>query len=299
MENSIPYYGPERPHTIYRYTDQIYKIVQFYDVRPLPGPKAPAQHHEEKLEQSLSRARRVVLEKALCNPWDWFCTFTIAPDKADRNDLEGFWKRFSQFLRDQRKKFPGLAYLLVPEKHRDGAWHCHGLLVGLPDSELLSFDQMDKDGFRLPSGKRLPRSLRDSEYMNWSAYSRKFGFCSLGRIKCPEAAAFYVCKYIQKDTARLVSSVGLHTYYVSQNLNAAVKHLDFYGWDPEIEKFLTHSWDFCRTGMTHLRDKLDSSFMYEWELFRLQLEALKAPEPSSAIVADVEDYCRLDQLRLF
>lgn len=47
------------------------------------------------------------------------------------------------------------------------------------------------------------------------------------------------------------------------------------------------------------KDKLDSSFMYEWEIFRLQLEAMKAPDPSSSIVSDVEEYCRLDQLRLF
>lgn len=72
--------GEDRSHSVYRYTDQIYKVVQWYTVRGHfgPGPAENRKHYDKKLDSSVSRAKRVILEKALCNPWDWFCTFTIA-----------------------------------------------------------------------------------------------------------------------------------------------------------------------------------------------------------------------------
>ena len=75
--------GEDRVHNIYKYTDQIYKIIQFYSdhVRLGPGAREEQTHHDEKLDSSISRTKRVILEKALCNEWDWFCTLTISPDK--------------------------------------------------------------------------------------------------------------------------------------------------------------------------------------------------------------------------
>lgn len=253
--------GPDRDHAVWRYTDQIYKIVQFYSVRVRygPGPTGSQKHHEEKLASSLARARRVILEKALCNPWDWFCTFTIAKDKADRKNLASWWERFSQWLRDQRKKGYDIRYLLVPERHADGSWHGHGLLAGVPESELIQFKDLAKQGVKLP------RKLRKSEYYNWTAYQDKFGFCSLGKIRDPVAAGFYISKYITKDLDRMVQDVGLHTYYVSRGLAGATKHLDFFGRDPYVDRVLVNKYDFCATGMTRVQDGLDWTFLLEYD----------------------------------
>lgn len=60
-----------------------------------------------------------------------------------------------------------------------------------------------------PAENRLPRKLINSEYMNWTAYMEKFGFCSFGRINNPVAAGFYITKYITKDNDRMVQDVGL------------------------------------------------------------------------------------------
>lgn len=262
--------GEDRPHSIYRYTDQIYKVVQFFSVRAHlgPGPAEQHKHHDKKLDSSISRSKRVILEKALCNHWDWFCTFTIAEENFDRKDLVRWRDTFTQWMRDQRKKGFPIQYLLVPEQHKDGSWHAHGLFSGLPDAELISFKEMDKQGYRSSKGRRLAKKLRTSDYFNWPAYQKNFGFCSFGRIKNSVAAGFYITKYITKDNDRMVKDVGLHSYYVSRGLQGATKHLDFYGRDPEIDMLLVNKYEFCATGMTHLCDDLDWTFCCEFIDFK-------------------------------
>ena len=293
--------GPDLDHAVWRYTDQIYKVVQFYSIRARygPGPKAQQKHYDEKLGSSMARSRRMILEKALCNQWDWFCTFTIDGAKADRSDLGSWWERFSQWLRDKRKKGYDIRFLLVPEQHKDGSWHAHGLLSGVPESELVTFQEMDSRGYRTAEGRRLPQKLRKSGYYNWTTYQEKFGFCSLGKIKDPVACGFYITKYITKDQDRMVKGVGLHSYYVSRGLHSAEKHLDFYGRDPDIDRLLVNKYDFCSTGMTHVKDNCDWTFCMEFvdisQLEPLQF-AVDSVECSHPAQAEADAYYEFDQL---
>lgn len=295
--------GEDRPHSIYRYTDQIYKVIQWYRVmyHSGPGPAAEHEHYDKKLDASVSRSRRLILEKALCNHWDWFCTFTISDDNYSRQDLGAWHKDFSQWLRDQRKKGIDVKYLLVPEMHADGlSWHAHGLLSGLDASQLVSFRQLDKDGYRTAQGRRLPVKLRNSQYMNWPAYQQKFGFCSLGAVQNPVATAFYVTKYITKEKSRMVQDVGLRSFYTSVGLQGAAKHLDFFGRDPEIDRLLVNKYDFCSTGMTHLKDNCDWSFGGEFINFD-DLEPLVLSAECNEISApeiEADNYANFEQLML-
>ena len=278
--------GEDRLHTIYRYTDQIYKIVQWY--RPMlhtgPGPVEEHKHYDKKLESSLSRSRRVILEKALCNPWEWFVTLTISGSKFDRTDLATWRDTFTQWLRDERKKGKNIKYLIVPEQHQDGTWHAHGLLSGVSESDLVYFSQMDKAGYRTPNGRRLPRHLIESEYMNWTPYFNKFGFCSLARIQNHTAASFYMTKYMTKDNDRRVSEVGLKSYYCSQGLNVAEKQVDYFGRDPELERLLVNEYEWCKTGMSHLRDRLDWTFAFRYDFSVLEpLDAQPDPGQDEAV----------------
>lgn len=294
--------GLPRDHSVYRYTDQIYKIVQFYSPRMKlgPGPKKEQKHYDEKLDASLCRSRKVILEKALCNRWDYFCTFTLSAGLVDRSDLASWWKRFSQWIRDERKKGLDISFLIVPEMHGDGSWHAHGLLSGIPDDQLISFRQMDKAGYRSPDGRRLPLKLRKSGYYNWPGYQQRFGFCSLGKIKDPVACGFYITKYITKDLNNMVKGVGLHTYYVSRGLQAATKHLDFYDRDPFVDSILVNKGEFCATGFTHVRDGLDWSFLLEYDTSQLeQLQFVSAPSglELSPAQLEAEKYFSFEQIR--
>lgn len=305
--NGTVYYvgapGEDRDHTVYRYTDQIYKVIQWYGVhvRTGPGPKDQQQHHEKKLDSSISRTKRLILEKALCNHWDWFCTFTIAEGNFDRKDLAAWHNSFAQWLRDQRKKGLNLKWVIVPERHKDGSWHAHGLFSGLDKSQMITFREMDKQGYRSANGRRLPKWLRNSNYMNWPAYQAKFGFCSFGAIKNQVAASFYITKYITKDNDRMVSDVGLHSFYASKPLAGPTKHLDFYGRDPSIDRLLVNKYDFCATGMTHIRDNADWTFCMEYANFD-DMEPLSfSPAAENALSApemEADEYYQFEQMML-
>lgn len=243
-------------YTITYFTDAIYKVVKFKRSEfSLPHiPSSEHQSYSHKLESSYSRTRRLLLEYALCNSWTYFVTLTLDKTKYDRFDLDKFKKDISQFVRDQRKKwgFP-ISYLLVPEQHKDGCWHMHGLL-NLPAAAVVSFAELRANGSHVPD------KLIDGEYSNWPDFQRKFGYCSLGALRSPIGCAFYIQKYISKDLDTNGVAVGKRLLLHSNGLNRAVKHGDIYGGSSYLDSFLTNHYEFCSTGMTKVADGLDWTF---------------------------------------
>lgn len=264
-------------YTIYKYTDQIYKIVRFKNtVGRISPPVRSKSDNTEKFDTAFSRARNVVLQLALCNEWKYFATFTIDKKKYDRFDLDGFFRKFSQWLRDYRKKYPFLTfrYLLVPEQHQDGAWHLHGLFTDI-SPVLIPFHCFVK------MGGEAPERLVAGSYFNWVDYMHKFGFCSFGKLQDPVAAAFYVTKYIGKSISDSVIPVGSHLYYCSQGLNRASKQGEVYGRTSYLDQFLHNTYDFCETGFTACDDSLDWSFGLEYMDYDL-LQAFSYDSPSES-----------------
>lgn len=271
MENNTPVPSGDLYHTVYRFTNELYKIVQ-WKVEPQrfgPGPRSEFKHSETKLDSSISRTKRLILELALCNTWDYFCSFTLDESKWDRSDLHAWAKAFTQYLRDQRKKGYPISYLLMPERHGDGSWHMHGLLRGLPRDQLISFRELDKLGYRSVNGRRLPRYLRDGDYWNWMPCMRKFGFLSVSPIRDPVATGFYCTKYMTKDLSRCVSKCSAKMYYNTKGLNRPEWYAQFYDRHPAIDHVLTNNYEWCRTGFAMNNDDYDS-----WDLDFQNLDAL-------------------------
>lgn len=189
--------------------------------------------NDTKLDNNLSRAKSVVLELALCNSWEYWCTFTISPEKYDRYNLKKYQKDFSEFIHNLNKRRKvKIVYILIPEMHEDGAWHMHGFINGLQDSDL---------------------SLNDNGYFTWVKYNDKFGFMSLSKIKDNVHCAYYSLKYMTKDSSRNVSELGAHLYYASNGLNRAKSLYKgqgiFHGkWDWE------HSDGWCKTAMLDMSE---------------------------------------------
>lgn len=170
-----------------------------------------------KLAANLVRARNRVFELSYCNPWELFVTFTLDPTKYDRHDLGKFSKDLAQFIRHYRqRKGANVQYLLIPEPHKDGAWHMHGFLMGLPLDHLREFH----------GGERLPDKIRNriaegKRVFTWEPYARKFGFADIEVIENHEATAKYVTKYVTKETMNTAAELGAHIFYASQGLKGA------------------------------------------------------------------------------
>ena len=293
--------GPD--YNLYQYRHNCYKVVRFNSTAPRTGclvhTKEDGFKHKDKLPQALSRARRVCLELALCNDWKWFATLTIAKDNYDRKNLHGFYERFTEWLKYQRKtqgvKIP---YLLVPEQHGDGSWHMHGFFTGDIDSFLVSFRDLDAEGYRSAEGKKLPRKLINKDYYNWPAYQDRFGFCSFGKIRNHDATAFYATKYISKSFQGDAQRVGLKLYYCSQGLNRAQFFDSIYGPCPDLDRNLTNHYEHCSTGFVRFDCEpgadplLDILEFQKTQLYPMQFEVDVDPE----IAQEVDDYYEVTQV---
>ena len=157
----------------------------------------------EKLSNNLSRAKSTVKEYALCNSWDWWCTFTIDPKKFDRNNLDEYFKKFSKFLNNYNSKAVEeykVKYLLVPEQHKDGAWHMHGFIKGIKPKDLY---------------------INQFGYSTWKQYEKNFGFISMDRIQDLDKCSSYILKYMTKCEDKNVTELNRHLYYCSKGLNKA------------------------------------------------------------------------------
>lgn len=194
---------------IKNYNDKFFKLIVLKGELGKGGRRFSGKGtvNEEKLENNLIRSKSKVFELSLCNDWDYFVTLTLDSKKYDRYNLKKYIKDLSQFIRDQRKsKESDIKYLLIPEQHKDGAWHLHGFMKGIPALDIVSNGNFDKSG---------------NPYVHWLPYFKKFGFMSMGEIQDDIGASFYIRKYISKTMLQNNFELGLHSYYSSNGLKGA------------------------------------------------------------------------------
>ena len=97
---------------------------------PAPAPREPGGRSEgADMVRSMRRARAKVRRLALANDFAWFVTLTLDPAKIDRYDPAAVTKALNRWA-DNMVRRHGLRYILVPERHKDGAFHFHGFLAG-------------------------------------------------------------------------------------------------------------------------------------------------------------------------
>ena len=206
---------------LYRYGDGV-KVVYLKYGKEAPKRKIeqntkPLSQKEEntRLSQSVSRTKSTIFELAICNEFTHFCTFTQDENiVGDRFDLAKFRKDFAQFIRNEnRGRENKIKYLVVPEQHKNGAWHFHGLLSGLTDQDLRKFTLSEK----LPMRIKKPIMNGENVY-NWDKYAKKFGFFTATDIKSHVACSKYITKYITKEVVKNNLSKGQHSYFASQGL---------------------------------------------------------------------------------
>ena len=188
--------------------------------------------NEGKLSNNVVRARTRIFEYAICNNFDYFITLTINDEKLDRYDLKEYIKKLGQFIRDYRKKYEvDIQYLLIPEKHVDGAWHVHGLIKGIPKNHL---------------------HINENGYLDWEGYKNKFGYCSIDKVKNQEAVSKYITKYIRKsfETDRGITDKESKLYYCSRGLKKPQKKKEGILSSSQLEKIpFNFDNDYVRTGI--------------------------------------------------
>lgn len=146
--------------------------------KPQQGEKPPPD--AESVLRSIRRAKAKVRRIALSNHFRWFVTLTLDPAKIDRYDPAAVVRKMSQWCNNQVKR-RGLAYILIPEHHKDGAIHFHGFF----NDALPAVASGHKDG---------------SGHMIYNLPGWTLGFTAAIQTYGDYAGAVaYVCKYIGKE----------------------------------------------------------------------------------------------------
>jgi hypothetical protein len=204
-------------------------------------PNARERNKEnDKTEQSLCRARNKIIELAYCNEWTYFFTATFDKEKVgDRTNRKDTLAKLVKWLQNKARTC-GLKYLLIPEMHADGeSLHAHGLLY---------FEELpDVIPFKDITDRTIPKKLKESEYLNWNDYEKKFGFCSLGEIRSKKAISFYLSKYITKGMKNAIKDFSAHVYYCSKGLLKGESVGGFHNHDANIDLMQTIPWAYKDT----------------------------------------------------
>ena len=152
---------------------------------------------------SMNRTINKVYEIARSNVWEWFFTMTFDGSKVNRYSYSDCVKKMTQWLNDTRKMYaPDMKYLVVPERHKDGAYHFHGLFY---------------DVGKLPF---VDSGIKQNRRTIYNLPSFKYGFTTVSRVGDTGKASNYVCKYITKELCQVTS--GKKRYWCSRNINRPV-----------------------------------------------------------------------------
>ena len=184
---------------LYQYTDTTFRIVcqkytkekgfelhknidLYKQIEEFMGLNDEKITPDEEIDRiSLSRTKRNIRELALCNNFTYFATITVNSQFADRFSLtncQEILKKKLRRLKDRAKyNKKDFGYIFITEKHKNGAFHFHGLVKG--------FDfYTNKNGYL---------SCKDLD---------EIGFNSFSKIQDFEKTCNYITKYITKDCIR-------------------------------------------------------------------------------------------------
>lgn len=184
-----------------QYNDNYFKIVLNKFQREKGFEEKDKKHisfsDSDEVERiSLSRTKRNIKEICLCNNFEYFCTITINSKYCDRFSLELSQEKLKKILHKIKRKNKDFAFILITEKHKDGAFHFHGMM------------------------KNIPLYTNKNGYLA-SVDLNELGYNSFSVIKNYNKCCNYISKYITKDCIRNDKN---QIYISSKGLKKALKY---------------------------------------------------------------------------
>lgn len=166
---------------LYNYNNRYFRVCSIKSCREKGFEDISSKKKTDKKEVdriSLSRTRRNIRELALCNDFEYFCTITVNSVKCDRYSLDEVQDNLRKCLRNIRNHSDNFKYLIITEKHKDGAFHFHGLMSCVSDLYVNQYGYLSNSKLDV------------------------LGFNSFSKIKSIEKVANYILKYISKDCVK-------------------------------------------------------------------------------------------------
>lgn len=205
------YNQPMNEHSIeYNTTFKIFpdgtKKVKYHNYSSVKGifrgrGVSTKQSSEKKRYENLYNSKQRLIDLVYCNslvsPWEYFVTLTFNPEKVDSFDYQKVVDAMHKWLDNMKHQNKDLKFILVPELHKSGRIHIHGLFKNCPNLDLVD-SGYTKNGCII-----------------YNINNYDYGFTTVSEIKNQEAVSVYMAKYMTKD---LINISGRHTYWRSRDL---------------------------------------------------------------------------------
>lgn len=217
---------------------------------------------EHSAKVSRNRAINQFFDYVRCNQWDYFVTITINRNSCDAYDYKKVSKKLSNALDYMRKRTINMKYLIIAEKHDNGAFHFHGLMANI-EPIVVETDLYDRKGRKIYNLKT------------------RIGFTTLTKIEYNEIidesnlrAAFYASKYTSKCLSNIDIDGNHRHYWSSRNLNKPKVFHKYISQDilRTKRKFIyeqtAHKHTYLKTGMGdyEIRVNIFDYYNYFWNI---------------------------------
>lgn len=210
-------------YRLYKYNDDFCRLVKinsqekkgFEEIKKFKEITVKEEYESEVERTSISRSKRNIRELALSNDFEYFATITVNSEYADRFRLDSCQELLRKKFKKLKRINNNFGYVFITEKHKNGAFHFHGLVKGIEDFY-----------------------INDNGYLSHHIFD-EIGFNSFSAIKDYVKCCNYITKYITKECVK--NSAGM-TYISSRGLKKAdvydYSNIEFNDW--------TYENDFCK-----------------------------------------------------
>lgn len=167
------------------------KELEIYSYMAFPSKKKESdeQIQDKALHSyfvSFNRTKNKIYNYARANKWEWFITITFNPkfiDSFNYDEVCIFMKWWLNHM-NHINKGQKLTYLIVPEKHKSGRYHLHGVFSGL-DMSVWKF--------------QYSRHSTKSGIPIFNVGGFPYGFTTATQVQSTTRVSHYIAKYITKD----------------------------------------------------------------------------------------------------
>ncbi len=173
----------------------------------LTKPDLSDEAIERRAVQQAYRIKRKIKHYVLANNFDLFWTLTFDENKVDSYNYKEVSTSVKAWLKYQREKFGRFGYIFLPELHKSGRIHFHGIT----------------ENFNPPlieaRSKKTNRLIKIKGKQVYNAETWKNGFSTVSEIEDSDKTASYITKYITKEVFQMPTAFNQPRYLVSRGLN--------------------------------------------------------------------------------
>lgn len=199
-------------------------------------PLRTLDESERSAKNSLNRTKQNIYKYSRQANWEFFITLTFDESKVNRYDYDECMSKANKWFNNQKsRKAPDLKYLFVPEQHKDGAWHIHGIISDVGE---MSFIDSGRVAIGEKAYRRSDVNSKGVTIYNLSGW--KFGFSTATKVRDKYKVASYITKYITKDLC--ASTFQKKRYYRSRNIPEPIEK-GFIVENQDIDSFISEMED--------------------------------------------------------